>query len=342
MSPASEPTSPVLELKNLVKSYNVRSGIMGKSRELRILENISFTLNRGEILSIVGESGCGKTTVGKVAAGLIKPTSGEILYHGKNPWTLPKHEFAEYRRKVQMIHQDPYQSLNPVHRIYDIISAPLFRHKKVKNSQEAREKVRELLQRVDLSPVDDFIDKNPHQLSGGQRQRVSIARTLTVDPEFIVADEAVSMLDISIRLAVVDLMLKLKEELGVTYLFITHDLAIAKYFGKAGRIAVMYLGRMVETGPTLEIIRNPMHPYTRILLSSIPEADPEKTRSKKSIQLRSLDIPSLMDLPTGCKFHPRCPLWLAGKCDKEEPVLKEASPGHWVSCFNPQSGPVAL
>jgi oligopeptide/dipeptide ABC transporter ATP-binding protein len=341
MSPVSELASPVLELKNLVKSYNVRSGIMGKTRELRILENISFTLNRGDILSVVGESGCGKTTVGKVAAGLIKPTSGEILYHGKNPWTLPKQEFAEYRRKVQMIHQDPYQSLNPVQRIYDIISAPLFRHKKVKNSQEAREKVRELLQRVDLSPVDDFIDKNPHQLSGGQRQRVSIARTLTVDPEFIVADEAVSMLDISIRLAVVDLMLKLKEEFGVTYLFITHDLAIAKYFGKGGRIAVMYLGRIVETGPTLEIIRNPMHPYTRILLSSIPEADPEKTRSKKYIQLRSLDIPSLMDLPTGCKFHPRCPLWLAGKCDKEEPVLKEASPGHWVSCFNPQSGPVA-
>ncbi len=341
MSPASKPTSPVIELKNLVKSYNVRSGVMGKSRELRILENISFTLNRGEILSIVGESGCGKTTVGKVAAGIIKPTSGEILYEGKNPWTLPKHEFTEYRRKVQMIHQDPYQSLNPVQRIYDIISAPLFRHKKVKNYKEAREKVKELLQRVDLSPVDDFIDKNPHQLSGGQRQRVAIARTLTVDPEFIVADEAVSMLDISIRLSVVDLMLKLKEDLGVTYLFITHDLAIAKYFGKGGRIAVMYLGRIMETGPTLEIIHNPMHPYTRILLSSIPEADPEKTRSKKHIQLRSLDIPSLMDLPKGCKFHPRCPLWLAGKCDQDEPSLQEASPGHWVSCFNPQSGPVA-
>lgn len=333
--------TPVLELKNIVKEFKVRQSMFGKAKTVRVLDNITFSMEAGDILSVVGESGCGKTTVGKIVAGLLPRTSGDLNYDGKNVDLENRTTWPVFRKKVQMIHQDPYTSLNPTQRIYDIISAPLLRHGLAKGRKDAEAKVEELLKRVELSPPGDFINKYPHQLSGGQRQRVSIARTLTMNPRFIVADEAVSMLDISIRLSVVDLLLKLKEDMGVTFLFITHDLAIAKYFGKNhGRIAVMYLGRLVEIGPTLDIINNSAHPYTRILLQALPEADPMKTRSKKPVQLRSLDIPSLMELPPGCKFHPRCPMWLEGKCNRDEPHLEEIRPGHWVSCFNPQSGPI--
>ena len=336
MSPASGPNNKILELNQIIKQFKVRTSAFGRAKTVTVLDGIHFSMERGEILSLVGESGCGKTTVGKIVTGLLKPTSGNVIYNGNDIWSKDKKTFREFRRKVQMIHQDPYTSLNPSQRIYDVLVAPLYRHGIVKNRTDAEAKIRDLMKLVDLSPVEDFIYKYPHQLSGGQRQRASIARTLTVNPDFIVADEAVSMLDISIRLSIIDLMLKLKAEFGVTYLFITHDLAIAKYFGKVGRIAVMYLGRIVEIGPTLEIIKNARHPYTRVLLAALPEADPDKTRKKKEIQLRSLDIPNLLELPTGCKFHPRCPVWLAGKCDQQEPKLEEIGGNHQVACFNPQ------
>lgn len=326
----------LIQLNNIKKTFSVRTGMFAKPQQITVLDDISFAIERGEILCVVGESGCGKTTVGKVVTGLTKPSSGSMLFSGKDIWNGDKSAFTAYRKQVQLIQQDPYTSLNPVRRISDIISAPLIRHKKVRSGNETKEKIAELLKLVDLTPVEDFTDKYPHQLSGGQRQRVAIARTLTVDPTCIVADEAVSMLDVSIRLSIVDLLLKLKTELGVTYLFITHDLAIAKYFGKTGRIAVMYLGRIVELGPTQQVIKQPIHPYTQILLAALPEADPEQTRIKKGIQLRSLDIPNLLELPTGCTFHPRCPVWIKGTCDVSRPELKEVAPNQSVSCHNPQ------
>jgi len=321
----------IIEIKNLEKSFYRRS-VLGGKKVIPVLRNINFDIKQEEVFNLVGESGCGKTTTGKIIAGLIHPTSGEVLYRGKNIWDMKKQEFKKYRKAVQMIHQDPYASLNPMKQVYDILSAPLFRHNIVKSRNEAREKVLELLETVGMTPPKDFIDKYPHELSGGQRQRIVIARALTINPEFIVADEAVSMLDVSIRLSVIELLSNLKEKFGVAFLFITHDLAMAKYFGWHGRIAVMYVGKIVELGPTPEVIDNPLHPYTKALLAAIPEPDPEINKKKKMMKLRSLDIPNLMDLPSGCKFHPRCPFWIEGKCDKVEPELVEIEKGHFVAC----------
>lgn len=323
----------IIQLDHVSKSFTVRSGIFGGRKNMQVIGDLSLSIGRGEVLCLVGESGCGKTTTGKLIVGLIRPTSGKILFEGKDIWSMNNEEFKNYRKAVQIIHQDPYSSLNPVHRIYNILSAPLFRHRLARNRSEAEEKVLELLDRVDLTPPGDFIYKYPHQLSGGQRQRVAIARSLTLNPKFIVADEAVSMLDVSIRLSIIELLRRLKEEMNVTFLFITHDLAMAKYFGWEGRIAVMYLGRIVEIGPTPRVIENPLHPYTKALLTAIPEADPQVTRNKTPMKLRSLDIPSLLNLPPGCSFNPRCPFWIEGTCDKEVPDMYEPENDHYVSCF---------
>jgi peptide/nickel transport system ATP-binding protein len=233
---------------------------------------------------------------------------------------------------VQIVHQDPYASLNPSHTVFAILSAPLRRHHLASNRRQARERVAELLQIVDLTPVEDFLTKYPHQLSGGQRQRVSVARALTVNPSFIVADEAVSMVDVSIRVSLLNMLARLKEELGVTFLFITHDLALAKYFAWGGRIAVMYVGTIVEVAATPQLINDARHPYTQALLSAVPEADPELTRHKKVVELRSQDIPNLLNLPAGCHFHPRCPLFVGGLCDVKAPELRLVGERHWVSC----------
>jgi peptide/nickel transport system ATP-binding protein len=231
-----------------------------------------------------------------------------------------------------MVHQDVYASLNPVQTIYDIIAAPLQHHRFTRGEADTRRKVRELLETVDLTPPDDFLEKYPHQLSGGQRQRVSVARALTVRPAFLVADEAVSMVDVSIRISLLKTFARLKEEMGVGVLFITHDLALAKYFAWEGRIGVMYLGRLVEIGPARQVVDHPQHPYTQVLLSAIPEADPDVTRRKQRIPLRSMDVPSLLRLPTGCAFHPRCPAFLGERCEKVTPELRRAVSGAEVAC----------
>ncbi len=305
----------ILQLDDVSRSF--KKG----SITIPVLQNIDLNIKHLEFLCLVGESGCGKTTTGKILSGLLKPSSGQVLFEGEDVSKLRGAAYHRYRRSVQIIHQDPYASLNPSQTIYNMLSYPLFRHKIAKNYAQARERVAELLTRVDLTPPADIIDKYPHQLSGGQRQRVSIARALSTNPSVIVADEAVSMVDVSIRLGLLNMLMDMRTNLEVTMVFITHDLAIAKYFAWDGRIAVMYLGRVVEIGRTPEVVGDPQHPYTRVLLSAIPEADPDKTRNKRHIELRSEDIPQLTDLPPGCTFHPRCPWFIDGVCNTHLPKL---------------------
>lgn len=305
----------MLQLENVSRAFK-------KGRvTIPVLQNIDLTVNNLEFLCLVGESGCGKTTTGKILSGLLAPTSGRVLFEGQDVSKLRGEAYKHYRRSVQIIHQDPYASLNPTHSIYSTLSFPLFRHGLARNYTQARDRVAQLLHTVDLTPVGDVIDKYPHQLSGGQRQRVSIARALTTNPSVIVADEAVSMVDVSIRISILNMLMAMQADLGVTLVFITHDLALAKYFAWKGRIAVMYLGRVVEIGQTPEITENPQHPYTKVLLSAIPEPDPDRTRTKQHVALRSEDIPRLTELPPGCAFHPRCPWFAPGMCDRDVPAL---------------------
>jgi len=314
-SGAARATAPIIELDHVSQIFATKRG------PVHAVNDVSLTIEAGEVLCLVGESGSGKTTTAKMIAGLRPPTTGRMLYHGQDVKALTGDKQAEFRRAVQIVHQDPYSSLNPIRTIYQTLSAPLLKHKIVPNRRGAEERARELLQMVGLTPPANFLHVYPHQLSGGQRQRVSVARALTLNPRVIVADEAVSMIDVSLRVSILNLLLKLREDLDVTFLFITHDLAIAKYFAWTGHIGVMYLGRLVEYGRTPRVIAEATHPYTMALLSAIPEPDPDLTRTKEEMQLRSADIPSLLRLPSGCPFHPRCPLWEEGLCDVVYPDL---------------------
>lgn len=317
---------PVMSLQNLTREFDTRGG------RITAVDSVNIDLHQGDILCLVGESGSGKTTVARMAAGMLKPTRGNVYYKGKDIHEMSRKEFKAYRKDVQIIHQDPYASLNPVQTVGDMLRAPLLKHKLVKNRAEATRRAGELLELVDCSPIENFIDKYPHQLSGGQRQRISIARAMTLNPKVIIADESVSMVDVSIRVSLLNTMLKLRNELGVTFLFITHDLAVVKYFAWDGKVGVMYVGKMIEVGPTPGVIARGLHPYTRALAAAIPEADPDVTRSKEKLQLRSLDIPNLNNLPTGCVFHPRCPYWVEGVCDVTMPPLEEMGEGRLVAC----------
>jgi peptide/nickel transport system ATP-binding protein len=318
--------APILQLRNLVKKF-------GKSSEtVTAVDAVSLAIEPGETVCLVGESGCGKSTTGRIVAGLLEPTAGEILYNGQNIAGLDRAGYRQYRRAVQIIHQDPYASLNPAQTVRQILTAPLLHHGKAASGAAADKRALELLDVVDLTPARDIIDKYPHQLSGGQRQRVSVARALTLEPKFIVADEAVSMVDVSIRVSILGMLARLKREFDVTFLFITHDLALAKYFAWSGRIVVMYLGRIVEEGPTPRVIKDPRHPYTQALLAAVPEADPEIARRKRQVELRSADIPSLLNLPAGCTFNPRCPYFVPGECDAGRPPLTAVPAGGTVAC----------
>jgi peptide/nickel transport system ATP-binding protein len=318
--------TPLLELQHVYRSFE-KDG-----QTIPVLQDINLAVQENEIICLVGESGCGKTTTGKIIAGLNNPTRGDVLINGK-----PRAEYvngdkgknaqSQLRRDFQIVHQDPFASLNPAHTIEQILSFPLQRHGLVKTRAELRRRIWELLTLVDLTPPGDIVHKYPHQLSGGQRQRVSIARALTVNPRLIVADEAVSMVDVSIRIGILKMLHNLRDQFGLTIVFITHDLALAKYFAWGGRIAVMYLGRIVEIGRTPDVIGNPAHPYTRALLQAVPEADPDITRRKQPMRLRSEDIPRLTAIPPGCAFHPRCPFFAEGVCDHSVPTLQIAQ-GH--------------
>ncbi len=320
-------TTPLIEIKHLSRRFQVKRNVF-----ITAVSDVTLTIDAGEIVCLVGESGCGKTTTGKMIAGLLKPSDGQILYNGQDITQLKKDEWKKYRLGVQMIHQDPYASLNPSHTVYDILAAPLKHHRFSSWEKETRDAAIQLLESVDLTPASDLLDKFPHQLSGGMRQRVSVARALTVIPTFIIADEAVSMVDVSIRISLLNTLLKLKESNGLAVLFITHDLALAKYFAWEGRVGVMYLGKLVEVAPARQLVEAPQHPYTKVLLSAIPEADPDRTRHKQRIELRSMDVPSLLRLPPGCAFHPRCPFFAGEKCEKIIPELTTFTDGSAVAC----------
>jgi peptide/nickel transport system ATP-binding protein len=319
---------PIIELKDVNMTF--KRGWLLRRSQVQAVVKASLAIKEGEILALVGESGCGKTTVGKIMAGLLRPTFGQVLYKGKDIWEMSKSEFQEYRRNAQIVHQDSYAALNPVRTIYHSLSAPFLRYHIARNGREAREKVAELLQFMGLTPPEEFLDKYPHQLSGGQRQRVVVARAVSLRPKLIVADEPVSMIDVSLRLSILDLMHKLNEEFGIAFLYITHDLATARYFVKGGRIAVMYLGQMVEMGSLGEVIGRPRHPYLQALLSAVPVPDPKKAREKRPLPLRSLEFPDPANPPSGCRFHPRCP-YAEDICTQEVPFLRPMD-NRFVAC----------
>ena len=295
--------APLIELDSASQVFHV------KGEDLPAVSDVSLSVDEGEVLCLVGESGSGKTTTARLAAGLASPSSGAVRYRGKDLSEMSRAERREYRRDVQYIHQDPYASLNPIRSVRSTLSIPLRRHGLARSAAEVDATVDELLSTVDLTPPESYSAKFPHQLSGGQRQRVSVARGLTLNPKLLIADESTSMLDVSIRVSLLNMFTRLRKEEGVGFIYITHDLALAKYFAWEGRTAVMYLGRIVEVGPTPQIIANPQHPYTKALLEAVPEPDPELAAQKKAGGgLLSADIPSLAALPSGCTFHPRCPL----------------------------------
>jgi len=326
MSAPPRAGTPLIELDGVSQIFGTRAG------PVREVEDLSLTIEAGQVLCLVGESGSGKTTTAKIIAGLRPPTSGQMRYAGEDIARLRGERLGEFRRAVQIVHRDPYASLNPIRTIYQTLAAPLLKHAIVPNKAAAIARAQELLTLVGLTPAENFLHIYPHQLSGGQRQRVSVARALTLNPRVIIADEAVSMVDVSLRVSILNMLLKLREELGVTFVFITHDLAIAKYFAWSGDIGVMYLGRLVEYGRTPGVIADPVHAYTRALLAAIPQPDPDRPRLRSGTTLRSADIPSLLRLPSGCTFHPRCPIWEQGLCDTVRPTLVPIEEGRFSSC----------
>ncbi len=330
----SKSGTPLIEVRGLKVYFPVRKGLFGKRGVVKAVDGVNLKIFEGDIITLVGESGCGKTTLGKTIAGLLKPTEGSILFKGKDVSKLSKKEYSEYRRSIQIVHQDPYASLNPTKTVFQILSYPLVKWGLARRGSELEERVRELLTLVGLTPPEEFMRKYPHQLSGGQRQRVAIARAISVHPRLIVADEPITMIDVSLRLGILDLMLDLRKKIGTSYLFITHDFGAARYFSAkgGGRVAVMYLGKIIEMGPAEEVIQNPLHPYTKALIEAVPVPDPTISKKKRMPKLRSLDIPSPMNPPSGCKFHTRCIHYME-ICSKKEPPLIEAKPGHYVACW---------
>ena len=317
----------VVRVRNLKKWFPVRTGIIEdlisrQKRYVKAVDGISFDIKKRQIFGLVGESGCGKTTTGRVILRLIEPTSGEVQLEDQDVFLLKKRELNEFRKRAQIIFQDPYEALDPKMNIFDFISEPLVVH----NIGNEEEHVTNALKTVELVPPEEFFYRFPHELSGGQRQRVAIARAIIMNPKFIVADEPVSMLDVSIRSSILKLMFKLRDEMDVSYLYITHDLATTRQV--CDKIAIMYLGKFVEEAETEELLKNPLHPYTQALVSAVPIPDPTARKSKVTI---SGEIPNPIDLPPGCRFQPRCP-HANEICRKEEPNLVEVGNNHRVAC----------
>lgn len=314
---------PLLEVKHLKQYFDISYSLF-KSRPLKAVDDVSFDIKKTETLGLVGESGCGKTTVGRTILHLYKPTAGEIIYDGKP--IVSASDVAAFRKKAAMVFQDPYSSLNPRMTVADIIGEPLDVHKLYSTKEERRAKILELMDHVGLNS--EHASRYAHEFSGGQRQRIGIARALAVNPEFIVCDEPVSALDVSIQAQVINMFDELQDKLGLTYLFIAHNLLVVRHI--SDRIAVMYLGKIVELADSAEIYDHPLHPYSKALMSAVPQPDPKIARANKRIVL-SGDIPSPLNAPSGCAFRTRCP-YATAKCAEEVPEFKEASSGHFVAC----------
>lgn len=320
----------LIRVEHLKQYFN--AGGHGKNKKyIQAVDDVSFTINKGETLGLVGESGCGKTTTGRSLLRLYEPTGGKFLYDGNVIFDVEKKQYADmfpYRKKMQIVFQDPYASLDPRMTVADIVGEAIDAHKLAKNKKERYDMILERLQRVGLNS--DHANRYPHEFSGGQRQRVGIARALAVNPEFIVCDEPISALDVSIQAQVINMFEDLQQEMGLTYLFIAHDLSAVKHI--SNRIGVMYLGRMVELTDSFELITKPMHPYTKSLISAIPIADPKVAKESKRIVLEG-DVPSPLNPPSGCRFRTRCP-YATEQCAQEKPEFKEVMPGHFVACHN--------
>ena len=319
----NEAAQPIVEVRNLKEYFNINMG-MFRTKPLKAVDNVSFAIQPGETLGLVGESGCGKTTVGRTILHLYKPTGGEVLYKGRKIQT--KADIQAFRNKASMVFQDPYSSLNPRMTVADIIGEPLDVHKLYSSRQERQERILELMGYVGLNS--EHAARYAHEFSGGQRQRIGIARALAVNPDFIVCDEPVSALDVSIQAQVINMFAELQEKFGLTYLFIAHDLLVVRHI--SDRIAVMYLGKMVELANANEIYDHPLHPYSKSLLSAVPVPDPKIARANQHIVL-SGDIPSPLNAPSGCPFRTRCP-YACDKCAESMPDFQEVSAGHFVAC----------
>lgn len=339
------PTTEVLvEARNLEKHFPIQTGFLasllhrGEVPAVRAVDGVDFDIRRGEVFGLAGESGSGKSTVGRLILNLLEPTSGIVRFDGRDLAAVPKEEMRRLRARMQIIFQDPLASLNPRMTVGQTIGHPLEIHHPEMTDGDRRRRVLDMLEAVEMSPPMGFFDKYPHQISGGQRQRVVIARALVTRPELIVADEPIAMADVSVRSALLDLMMRLKDEFDLTYLFITHDLATAKYV--CDRIAVMYLGRLVEVGPLKSVYGSPAHPYTEALLDAVPVPDP---RHRRTAPMPRGEIPSPVNPPPGCRFHPRCPIAEMGLCDVEDPGLMAVpeSDNHVAACLL-RAGPRAL
>ncbi len=315
----------LVEVKDLKKYFWVGSGPFKKNESIKAVDNVSFYIKKREILGLVGESGCGKTTCGKLILRLIDPTEGSIYFEGKNITHLKQKKIKEDRKKMMIIYQDPYGSLDPRMTIGGTIAEPMEVHKLYSTEEEKENKIIELMEKVGLTP--DQINRYPHEFSGGQRQRIGIARALATNPIFIVADEPVSALDVSIQAQIINLLKKLQKDFGLTLLFITHDLSVIKHI--SDRIAVMYAGKIVELAPTDELFKKQLHPYTKTLVAAIPVPNP--LLRTQAVELKG-EVPSLIHPPSGCRFHPRCSNCKGTFCSDKEPVLKEVEKNHFVAC----------
>ena len=328
MSVAMEAAGPLLQVRGLRMHFPVTEGVMTRRHvgDVKAVDGVDLTIGRGETMGLVGESGCGKTTMGRCILRLEKPTSGEIIYDGQDIAGLDRKALVALRRRIQVIFQDPYSSLNPRMKVGQIIAEPMKVHGVEPETKRRNERVRELLILCGLNAR--FADRYPHEMSGGQRQRVGIARALALNPEFIVCDEAVSALDVSIQAQIINLLEDLRDKFNLTYLFIAHDLSVVRHLCQ--RVAVMYLGRVVQLADCDELFDNPLHPYTRALLSAVPVPDPS-VEASRSFQPVAGEVPSPINPPPGCVFHPRCPIAIA-ECRQARPELRELRPGHWVAC----------